>query len=154
VAQALVFSAKNYSMRIWLKPDRLTANNLSPQDITNAIKDQNIEAAPGRLGQSSPESFEYIIKYKGKLNRNEDYENMVLKANRDGSVLRLKDVARVECGAYTYSSSNKLNALPASGFGILQTPGSNANQIITELERQINAFSAGLPRRLYFKNIS
>ena len=150
VAQALVFSSKNYSMRIWLKPDRLTANNLSPQDITNAIKDQNIEAAPGRLGQNSPESFEYVIKYKGKLNRNEDYENMVVKANGDGSVLRLKDVARVEFGAYTYSSSNKLNGLPASGFGVIQTPGSNANEIITELERQLNVFSTGLPAGMKF----
>jgi multidrug efflux pump subunit AcrB len=76
---------------------------------------------------------------------------MVVKANGDGSVLRLKDVARVEFGAYTYSSSNKLNARPASGFGILQTPGSNANQIITELERQINAFSASLPSGMNFK---
>jgi len=151
VAQALVFSSKNYSMRVWLKPDRLTANNLSPQDVTNAIKDQNIEAAPGRLGQNSPESFEYIIKYKGKLNKNEDYENMVVKANSDGSVLRLKDVASVEFGAYTYASNNKLNGLPAAGFGVLQTPGSNANQIITELERQLNAFSAGLPSGMKFK---
>ena len=151
VAQAQVFSSKNYSMRIWLKPDRLTANNLSPQDVINAIKDQNIEAAPGRLGQNSPESFEYIIKYKGKLNKNDDYENMVVKANSDGSVLRLKDVARVEFGAYTYTSSNKLNGLPASGFGIVQTPGSNANEIITELERQLNTFSAGLPSGMKFK---
>lgn len=151
VAQALVFSAKNYSMRIWLKPDRLTANNLSPQDVTNAIKDQNIEAAPGRLGQSTSESFEYIIKYKGKLNRNEDYENMVVKANNDGSILRLKDVARVEFGAYTYASSNRLNGCPAAGFGVLQTPGSNANEIITELERQLNAFSSGLPSGMKFK---
>lgn len=151
VAQALVFSAKNYSMRIWLKPDRLTANNLSAQEIINAIKDQNIEAAPGRLGQSSAESFEYIIKYKGKLNKNEDYENMIVKANSDGSVLRLKDVARVEFGAYTYTSSNRLNGLPASGFGVVQTPGSNANEIITELERQLNQFSAGLPSGMKFK---
>lgn len=151
VAQALVFSSKNYSMRIWLKPDRLTANNLSPEDIANAIKDQNIEAAPGRLGQSTHETFEYIIKYKGKLNRNEDYENMVIKANSDGSVLRLKDVARVEFGAYSYTSSNKLNGLHTAGFGILQTPGSNANAIITELERQINTFSADLPTGMKFK---
>lgn len=151
VAQAQVFSAKNYSMRIWLKPDRLTANNLSPQDVTNAIKDQNIEAAPGRLGQNSFESFEYIIKYKGKLNKNEDYENMVVKANSDGSVLRLKDIARVEFGAYTYASNNKLNGLPAAGFGVIQTPGSNANEIITELERQLNDFSAGLPTGMKFK---
>src|SRR5678809_994906 len=111
VAQAVLFSSKNYSMRIWLKPDRLAANNLSPQDVLNAIKDQNIEAAPGRLGQSSPESFEYIIKYKGKLNKNADYENMVVKANGDGSLLHLKDVARVEFGAYSYTSSNRLNGL-------------------------------------------
>lgn len=151
VAQALVFSSKNYSMRIWLKPDRLAANNLSAQDVLDAIKDQNIEAAPGRLGQNSPESFEYVIKYKGKLNKNEEYENMVVKANNDGSVLRLKDVARVEFGSYTYTSSNRLNGLSASGFGIVQTPGSNANKIITELERQLNEFSEALPSGMKFK---
>jgi len=151
VAQAQVFSSKDYSMRIWLKPDRLTANNLSPQDVLNAIKDQNIEAAPGRLGQSSPASFEYVIKYKGKLNKNVDYENMVVKANSDGSLLRLKDLARIEFGAYTYISSNKLNGKPASGFGVLQTPGSNANEILTELQRQINEFDANLPDGMKFK---
>ena len=91
VGHALVFGAKDYSMRIWLKPDRLTANNLSPQDVLSAIRDQNMEAAPGRLGQSSPEAFEYVLKYKGKSTRNEDYENFVIKANNDGSMLRLKD---------------------------------------------------------------
>lgn len=151
VAQAQVFSSKDYSMRIWLKPDRLAANNLSPQDVLNAIKDQNLEAAPGRLGQSSPESFEYVIKYKGKLNKNDEYENMIVKANSDGSLLRLKDLARIEFGAYTYISSNKLNGKPASGFGVLQTPGSNANEILTELERQINEFDANLPTGMHFK---
>ena len=151
VAQAQVFSSKDYSMRIWLKPDRLIANNLSPQDVLNAIKDQNLEAAPGRLGQNSPASFEYVIKYKGKLNKQVDYENMVVKANSDGSLLRLKDLARIEFGAYTYVSSNKLNGKPASGFGVLQTPGSNANEILTELERQINEFDANLPDGMKFK---
>jgi hydrophobe/amphiphile efflux-1 (HAE1) family protein len=151
VAQALVFSSKDYSMRIWLKPDRLIANNLSPQDVLNAIKDQNLEAAPGRLGQNSAESFEYVIKYKGKRNRNEDYENMIIKANSDGSLLRLKDLARVEFGAYTYISSNKLNGKQTSGFGVLQTPGSNANEILTELERQINEYGKGLPDGMHFK---
>ncbi|HTI94819.1 MAG TPA: efflux RND transporter permease subunit [Puia sp.] len=151
VAQAQVFSSKDYSMRIWLKPDRLIANNLSPQDVLGAIKDQNIEAAPGRLGQNSPASFEYVIKYKGKLNKKVDYENMVVKANSDGSLLRLKDLARVEFGAYTYISSNKLNGKPASGFGVLQTPGSNANEILTELQRQIDEFDANLPDGMKFK---
>src|SRR5882757_253333 len=151
VAQAQVFSSKAYSMRIWLKPARLIANNLSPQDVLSAVRDQNLEAAPGRLGQNSPESFEYVIKYKGKRNKNEDYENMVIKANSDGSLLRLKDLARVEFGAYTYISTNKLNGKPTSGFGVLQTPGSNANEILTEPERQINEFSGSLPDGMHFK---
>src|SRR4051794_2541341 len=77
VGQAQVFGAKDYSMRIWLNPERLTANNLSTQDVLNAINDQNLEAAPGRFGQASTASFEYILKYKGKLSKNEDYENII-----------------------------------------------------------------------------
>ena len=79
VGQAFVFGAKDYSMRIWLKPERLTANNLTPQDVLSAIREQNLEAAPGRFGENSTQSFEYIIKYKGKLSRNQDYENIILK---------------------------------------------------------------------------
>ncbi|HEU4609273.1 MAG TPA: efflux RND transporter permease subunit [Chitinophagaceae bacterium] len=148
VAQAQVFGAKDYSMRIWLKPDRLIANNLSPQDVLNAIKDQNLEAAPGRLGQNSAETFEYVLKYKGKLNQGEDYENFVLKANPDGSMLRLKDVARVEFGSYTYSSNSRMDGKPVSGFGVLQTAGSNANDILTEVEKLLDEFSSTLPKGL------
>ncbi len=146
VAQAQVFGAKDYSMRIWLKPDRLTANNLSPQEVLNAIKDQNLEAAPGRLGQSSNETFEYVLKYKGKLSQNEDYENIVIKAGTDGSMLHLKDLARIEFGSYTYGANNRLDGKPAAGFAILQTAGSNANDILTEVERKLNGFSTTLPK--------
>lgn len=146
VGQAMVFGTHDYSMRIWLQPDRLIANNLSPQDVTNAIREQSLEAAPGRFGESSKEVFEYVIKYKGKLNRNEEYEDIIVKANSDGSVLRLKDVARVEFGSYTYSSNSILNGGPTSGFAIFQTAGSNANDILTEAERQIKAFSVNLPK--------
>ena len=118
-------------MRIWLKPDRLVANNLSPLEVTDAIRDQSLEAAPGRFGQSSKEVFEYVLKYKGKLSKNEDYENIIIKSNTDGSVVRLKDVARVEFGSYTYSSDSKLNGNPTSGVAIFQTAGSNANDILT-----------------------
>ena len=145
VAQAQVFGAKDYSMRIWLKPDRLIANNLSPQDVLNAIKDQNLEAAPGRLGQNSAETFEYVLKYKGKLNQGEDYENFVIKANSDGSMLRLKDLARVEFGSYTYSSQSRLDGNPVAGFAVLQTAGSNANDILTEVERKLKDFERTLP---------
>ncbi len=146
VGQALVFGAKDYSMRIWLKPDRLTANNLSPQDVLNAIKDQNLEAAPGKLGANSPEVFEYVLKYKGKLSDNQDYENFVIKANPDGSMLRLKDVARVEFGSFTYSSSSRMDGKPVSGFAVLQTAGSNANDILTEVEKLLKDFEKTLPK--------
>ncbi|ANH83775.1 multidrug transporter AcrB [Niabella ginsenosidivorans] len=146
VAQAQVFGAKDYSMRIWLKPDRLAANSLSPQDVLAAIKDQSLEAAPGRLGQNSDEVFEYVMKYKGKLNQNEDYENIVIKANANGSVLRLKDLARVEFGAFTYNANNRLNGKPVSGFAILQTAGSNANDILTEVDKQLKELYTTMPK--------
>ena len=146
VGDAQVFGARDYSMRIWLKPDRLAANNLSPQDVTNAIKDQSLEAAPGRLGESSTETFEYVLKYKGKLNKNEDYENIIIKANNDGSFIRLKDVARVEFGSFTYSANSRLNDGPTSGFAIFQTAGSNANDILTEAEKRNKRFFCNAPK--------
>jgi hydrophobic/amphiphilic exporter-1 (mainly G- bacteria), HAE1 family len=146
VGQAQVFGTKDYSMRIWLKPDRLTANNLSAQEVLNAIRDQNLEAAPGRLGQNSPEVFEYVLKYKGKLNSNEDYENLIIKANNDGSMLRLKDLARVEFGSYTYSSSSRMDGNPVSGFAVFQSAGSNANDILTDVEKLLEEFATTLPK--------
>ena len=149
VADAQPFGTKDYSMRIWLKPDRLVANNLSPIEVISAIKDQSLEAAPGRLGQSSNEVYEYVLKYKGKLNKNEDYENIIVKSNSDGSVVRLKDLARVEFGSYTYSSNSKLNGHPTTGIAIQQLAGSNANDILTDAEHLIDRFSLQLPKGLH-----
>src|ERR1700754_4081308 len=149
VADAQPFGTKDYSMRIWLKPDRLVAYNLSPIEVTNAIKDQSLEAAPGRFGQSSTEVYEYVLKYKGKLNKNEDYENVIVKSNSDGSVVRLKDVARVEFGSYTYSSNSSLNGNPTTGIAIEQVAGSNANDILTEAEKLLGKFSKQLPAGLH-----
>jgi len=148
VGDAQAFGTKDYSMRIWLKPERLMAYNLSPIEVTDAIRDQSLEAAPGRLGQSSNEVFEYVLKYKGKLNKNEDYENIIIKANADGSVVRLKDVARVEFGSYTYSSNGTLNGYPTSGVAVFQVAGSNANDILTEAQKLIKKFTADLPKGL------
>jgi hydrophobic/amphiphilic exporter-1 (mainly G- bacteria), HAE1 family len=149
VADATPFGTKDYSMRIWLKPDRLVAYNLSPIEVTNAIKDQSLEAAPGRFGQSSNEVYEYVLKYKGKLNKNEDYENVIIKSNSDGSVVRLKDVARVEFGSYTYSSNSSLNGHPTTGIAIQQVAGSNANDILTQAESLLAKFSKQLPNGLH-----
>ncbi|SDZ95983.1 hydrophobic/amphiphilic exporter-1, HAE1 family [Arachidicoccus rhizosphaerae] len=145
VAQAQPFGSRDYSMRIWLKPDRLNAYGLSPDDVTRAIQNQSKEAAPGRLGQSSAQVFEYVLKYRGKLTDVSDYENIVVKTGSDGALIRLKDVARVELGSFTYSSNSALNGHPTSGIAIYQTAGSNANDILTEIERQTRQFSKDLP---------
>ncbi|TDX01620.1 efflux RND transporter permease subunit [Dinghuibacter silviterrae] len=149
VGDAQIFGAKDYSMRIWLKPDRLAAYNMAPMDVTNAIKEQSLEVAPGRFGQSSSQIYEYVLKYKGKLNNNEDYENIVIRANPDGSVIRLKDVARVEFGAYSYSSNSKLNGHPTTGFAVFQTAGSNANDILTQAQQLVKKFESDLPRGIH-----
>ncbi|MCE7065087.1 efflux RND transporter permease subunit [Dyadobacter sp. CY326] len=146
VGQAQPFGTRDYSMRIWLKPDRLAAYKLSPQEVTNAIREQSLEAAPGRLGESSKEVFEYVLKYKGKLTQNAEYENIIIKANSDGSVIRLKDLARVEFGSYTYSSNGKLNGDASSGVAVFQTAGTNANEILIQAEALLADFEKTLPK--------
>jgi hydrophobic/amphiphilic exporter-1 (mainly G- bacteria), HAE1 family len=153
VGQAQVFGAKDYSMRVWLKPERLTANNLSVQEVLAAIREQNLEAAPGRFGQSSTASFEYVLKYKGKLSKNEDYENIILKATVDGSVVRLKDVARVEFGAFAYSANTHIAGKPGIGLAIFQTAGSNANDILTAVEKVMEKSKASFPKGIEYFNM-
>ena len=150
VGQAMVFGAKDYSMRIWLKPDRLTAHNLSTQDVLDKIRDQNLEAAPGRFGQGSTASFEYILKYKGKLTKNEDYENIILRSSPDGSSIRLKDVARVEFGSFAYSANTQIIGRPGIGIAIFQTAGSNANDILTEAEDVLQRASLNFPKGIKY----
>jgi HAE1 family hydrophobic/amphiphilic exporter-1 len=146
IGQALVFGSRDYSMRIWLKPDRLTANNLTPQDVLNGIREQNLEAAPGRFGESSKAAFEYIIKYKGKLSKNQDYEDIILKSSPDGSVVKLKDVARVEFGSLAYGSSTRAEGKPGIGIALFQTPGSNANDILITADKALKKAAATFPK--------
>ena len=153
VGQAQVFGAKDYSMRVWLKPERLTANNLSVQEVLAAIREQNLEAAPGRFGQSSTASFEYVLKYKGKLSKNEDYENIILKAAVDGSVVRLKDVARVEFGAFAYSANTHIAGKPGIGVAVFQTAGSNANDILTAVDKVMKKSAASFPKGIEYFNM-
>lgn len=153
VGQAQVFGAKDYSMRIWLKPDRLTAYNLSVQDVLKSIQEQNIEAAPGRFGQSSAASFEYILKYKGKLSKNEDYENIILQTAPDGGVIRLRDVARVEFGSFSYSANTRILGYPGIGIAIFQTAGSNANDILTSVDEVLKKAAASFPAGVEYFNM-
>src|SRR5580700_2515402 len=149
VGQALVFGAKDYSMRIWLQPDRLVSNNISVQEVLAAIHDQNVEAAPGRFGEGSSASFEYILKYKGKLSQNKDYEDIIIKTGADGSVIKLKDIARVEFGSYTYSSNAMVMGRPGTGIGIFQTAGSNANDILIAIDEVVKNASAKFPKGVH-----
>lgn len=147
VGQAMVFGgAKDYSMRVWLNPAQLASYHLTPQEVMAAIQDQNIEAAPGKFGESSKESFEYVIKYKGKLNKPGEYEDIVIRSNTDGSVLRLKDVARVEFGAYTYGSLTRINGKPGIDLAVVQLAGSNANEIQIQINEFMEKASKSFPK--------
>ncbi|SMG11675.1 efflux RND transporter permease subunit [Sphingobacterium psychroaquaticum] len=147
VGQAMVFGGnKDYAMRIWLNPTQMTTYNLTPDEVTAAIQDKNLEAAPGKFGESSTESFEYIIKYKGKLNKAADYENIIIRSNPDGSVLRLKDVAKVELGSYTYGSSTKVNGKPGINIGTMQLAGSNASEIQVAIDQLMQKAAKDFPK--------
>jgi hydrophobic/amphiphilic exporter-1 (mainly G- bacteria), HAE1 family len=149
VGQAQVFGAKDYSMRIWLKPDRLASNNISVQEVLAAIQDQNVEAAPGRFGEGSSASFEYILKYKGKLSQNKDYEDIIIKTGADGSVIKLNDIARVEFGAFTYGSNSLVQGYRGTGLGIFQTAGSNANNILIAIDEVMKNAEAKFPKGIH-----
>src|SRR5690606_28169054 len=107
-------------------------------------------AAPGRFGQSSTASFEYILKHKGKLSKNADYENIILKSSPDGSAVRLKDVARVEFGAFTYSANTFVEGRPGIGIALFQTPGSNANDILIEAQKVMEKAAESFPRGVHY----
>lgn len=146
VGQATIFGTKDYAMRIWLKPDRLASYGISAQDVLASIREQNLEAAPGKFGEGSKESFEYVIKYKGKLSNYEDYENIILTSNKDGSLIRLKDVATIGLGSFNYTSEAKVDKGPSTGILIYQTAGSNANDILIEVNRIMERVKKDLPK--------
>ena len=136
VGSASIFGGvKDYSMRVWLNPGQMAAYKITPAEVTAAIQDKNLEAAPGKFGERSDVAFEYVIKYKGKLTKPEEYENIAIRANADGSVLHLKDVARVELGAYSYNSDSNLNGHDGIIIGIIQLSGSNANEIQIAIDK-------------------
>lgn len=145
VGEALVFGAKDYSMRIWLKPDVMAAYHLVPSDIIGTLNEQNLEAAPGRFGEQNEQSFEYVLKYTGKLSQPEQFENIVIKADKDGNILRLKDVARVELGSLNYSTSTQAMNRPGITMAVFQSPGSNAREVIVEAQKVLADVAQSFP---------
>lgn len=150
VGDASVFGGKTYSMRVWLDPQKLQAYKLSPTEVTAAISSQSLEAAAGTLGQNSGQSYEYVIKYKGKYNKVEEYENIVLKALDGGKVLRLKDVATIQLDALSYSGFSESGGKAAVAMGISQTPGSNAREIIQNIETYLKEAEKSFPEGISY----
>ncbi|RZT93555.1 HAE1 family hydrophobic/amphiphilic exporter-1 [Ancylomarina subtilis] len=145
VGDAKVFGSRDYSMRIWLNPEKMAVYGLSPQDIANALNEQNIEAAPGKFGENSSQSFEYVIRYKGKFSEVSEYENIILRSEGNNNFLRLKDVAKVELGAFNYSITNKTAGNPSVAMAVYQTAGSNAQQIVKDIEKVLENSSKDFP---------
>ncbi|MGI9508487.1 MAG: efflux RND transporter permease subunit, partial [Geminicoccaceae bacterium] len=145
------FGALDYGMRVWMDPDRLTSLDLTTADIAQAIESQNIQASAGQLGappfESTP-SFQYTLQAKGRLVSVEEFENIVVRAEADGSFVRLRDIARVELGSQTYNAISKINNLPSASIAIYQSPGANAlavaDQVYAELEDMAASFPPGV----------
>ncbi|WP_372751005.1 efflux RND transporter permease subunit [Labilibaculum sp.] len=146
VGDASVFGSKDYSMRIWLKPDKMAAYGITPQDVVNALNEQNLEASPGKFGANSDQSFEYVIRYKGKLSTKTEYDNIILRSEGNSSFLRLKDVAKIELGAFNYSTQNITNGHPSAAVAIYQTSGSNAQDIIREIQESLESAKKDFPK--------
>jgi hydrophobic/amphiphilic exporter-1 (mainly G- bacteria), HAE1 family len=140
VGYADILGAKEYAMRLWLKPDKMLNYNISVDEIIEALEQQNIEAAPGKVGESSDknaQSLQYVIKYKGKYNTEEEYANIPLKSNASGEILRIKDVADVEFGTTYFDVEAKFNGKPTASIMLKQLPGSNASEVIENVKKRL-----------------
>src|SRR5215210_2403359 len=140
VGYADIVGAKEYAMRIWLKPDKMLAYNISTDDVLNTLEEQNIEAAPGKVGESSdkaPQSLQYVLLYTGRFNTKEQYENIPLKATSNGDILRIKDIADVEFSTEYFDVEAKFNGKPCAAIVLKQLPGSNAREVISNVKKRM-----------------
>ncbi len=149
VGDASVFGARNYSMRIWLKPDVLTTYNLTPQEVIAAIQDQNIEAAPGELGANSNQTFQIALKFTGRLKTVSEFENIIIRSS-NAQVLRLKDVATIELGSLSYAVNTKNSEKESVLIGISQTAGSNASEVIDNVKEVMKDASKSFPKGIEY----
>ena len=143
----------DYAMRIWLNPQIMAQYSLVPNDVISALGDQNVEASTGTLGEDSENTYQYTLKYRGRYETSEEFGNIVIKSLANGEVLRLKDIARVELGAQTYSYNSEINGHPGATCMVSQTAGSNANEIITEIDKLTAEISKDLPKGLVLTDL-
>jgi HAE1 family hydrophobic/amphiphilic exporter-1 len=136
-----IMGSREYAMRIWLKPNQMDAYNISAEDISNALRQQNVEAAPGKIGESSgrtPQAMQYVLRYTGKMTDKTQYENVVIKVTDSGEMLRLKDIADIEFGSLDYDVLSKENGKPSAAIVLKQRPGSNASEVIQNIKDRLD----------------
>lgn len=152
ISEVNIFSA-NYSMRIWLDPLRMAQYGLMPSDITAVLAEQNVESPTGTLGAESPNTFQYVLKYRGRYENEVDYGNLIIKSLPNGEVLRLKDVARIELGTENYTRMSQTSGHPGVSCIMSQTSGSNANEVISEIDALVTEISSSLPKGMVLADI-
>ncbi len=150
VGECQCFSQKDYTMRLWIDPVKMKSYSLIPSDLTNVLSQQNIEAAPGSVGEQSDNQYEYTLRYKGRLKTPEEFGDMIIKSDRNGQTIRVKDVARVEMGALAYSVASKLNGKASVTMMVTQTAGSNATEIAGNVKKLLKEQEASLPPGVHF----
>lgn len=143
----------DYAMRIWLNPQVMAQYSLVPDDVISALGDQNVEAATGTLGEDSENTYQYTLKYRGRYETSEEFGNIVIKSLANGEVLRLKDIAKVELGAQSYAYNSEINGHPGATCMISQTAGSNANEIIEEIDKLTAEIAKELPKGLVLTDL-
>ena len=145
VGYAEIMGMRDYSMRVWLHPQKLAAYSISTDEVIDAIRSQNVEAAPGKTGESSDklaQSLQYVLRYTGKFIDVEQYEDIIIKSSQDGSILQLKDVADVEFGSFSYHMDSKTDGKPSASIMIKQRPGSNAREVIQNVKQRMAELEA------------
>ncbi|MBL7920350.1 MAG: efflux RND transporter permease subunit [Bacteroidia bacterium] len=145
VGFADIMGQREYAMRVWLKPQRMDAYEISAEEIIQSLRAQNVEAAPGKVGESSgkhPQALQYVLRYTGKLTQKEQYENIVIKVSETGEMLRLKDVADIEFGSLDYDVLSKENGKPSAAIILKQRPGSNASEVISNIKERLEFLKA------------
>ncbi len=149
-----ILGTRSFAMRVWLKPDKMTAYGLSADDIADALEDQNIEVSPGRIGESSgmvPQAKEYVLKYSGRYTTPEEYGNIVVKSNSDGQMVRLKDVADIHLGSEVYDIYSTLNGRPSAAVTLKQAYGSNARDVITQVKKTMERLKKDMPKGMHYE---
>jgi HAE1 family hydrophobic/amphiphilic exporter-1 len=143
----------DYSMRIWLDPLKMAHYGLTPADVTQVLNEQNVEVATGTLGAESSNTFQYVLKYRGRYEEEQEYENLVVRSLPDGDVLRIGDIARVELGSQNYNIIGETNGSPGINISINQVAGSNANEIIKQIDQEVEEIRKSLPRGIVIEDL-